>query len=40
MSKIYASLIKKGLKTIGDVPDLLRNEVTELLCEMGIEVEA
>ena len=40
MAKIYAGLIKKGLKTIRDVPDLLRNEVAELLCGMGIEVEA
>ena len=31
MAKIYASLIKKGLKTIDDVPDNLRAEVEALL---------
>lgn len=31
MSKIYADLIKKGLKTIDDVPARLRAEVEILL---------
>ena len=31
MAKIYASLIKKGLKTIDDVPENLRAEVKALL---------
>ena len=31
MSKIYASLIKKGLKTLDDVPENLRAEVEALL---------
>ena len=31
MAKIYASLIKKGLKTIDDVPETLRAEVEALL---------
>lgn len=31
MEKIYASLIKKGLKTIDDVPDHLRLAVEKLL---------
>ena len=31
MSKIYASLIRKGLKTIDDVPENLRAEVEALL---------
>ena len=31
MAKIYASLIKKGLKTLDDVPDNLRAEVELLL---------
>lgn len=31
MAKIYANLIKKGLKTIGDVPEKLREEVKKLL---------
>lgn len=31
MAKIYAELIKKGLKTINDVPAALRAEVAALL---------
>lgn len=31
MAKIYASLIIKGLKTIDDVPNQLREEVKKLL---------
>ena len=31
MAKIYASLILKGLKTIDDVPENLREEVLRLL---------
>ena len=31
MAQIYASLIKKGLKTIDDVPEKLRAEVETLL---------
>lgn len=31
MAKIYASLILKGLKTIDDVPQRLRDEVERLL---------
>lgn len=33
MAKVYASLIKKGLKTINDVPEHLRQEVLALLGE-------
>lgn len=33
MAKIYASLVKKGLKTIDDVPAQLREEVKKLLEE-------
>lgn len=33
MAKIYANLIKKGLKTIEDVPERLRAEVEALLAE-------
>lgn len=33
MAKVYADLIKKGLKTIDDVPEQLREEVRELLGE-------
>mgnify|MGYP001035594609 FL=1 len=33
MAKVYAALIKKGLKTIDDVPENLRDEVRALLVE-------
>lgn len=33
MAKIYANLIKKGLKTIDDVPENLREAVEALLTE-------
>lgn len=33
MAKIYASLIKKGVKTIDDVPASLRAEVEKILAE-------
>lgn len=33
MARIYASLIKKGLKTINDVPEALRDEVQRILDE-------
>jgi len=31
MAKVYAELIKKGLKTIDDVPESLREEVLRIL---------
>ena len=31
MAKIYAELIRKGLKTLEDVPEKLRKEVEKLL---------
>ena len=31
MAKIYYSLIKKGLKTIEDVPEILKKEVQNLI---------
>lgn len=31
MAKVYADLIKKGLKTIDDVPSKLKAEVEKLL---------
>lgn len=33
MAKIYAELIRKGLKTIDDVPERLRVEVQRILDE-------
>ena len=31
MAKIYAELIRKGLKTIDDVPEKIRTQVQEIL---------
>lgn len=31
MAKVYANLIRKGLKTIDDVPDKLKAEVQAIL---------
>ncbi len=31
MAKVYADLIKKGLKTMEDVPDKLKDEVQAIL---------
>lgn len=31
MAKVYADLIRKGLKTINDVPEKIREEVLALL---------
>ena len=33
MEKIYANLIRKGLKTIDDVPERLKAEVEAILAE-------
>lgn len=33
MAKIYAALIRKGIKTIDDVPERLREKVKKLLEE-------
>lgn len=33
MAKVYADLIKKGLKTINDVPKKLKKEVQQILKE-------
>ena len=35
MAKVYADLIKKGLKTIDDVPERLKAAVMELLNAQG-----
>ena len=37
MAKIYADLIRKGLKTIDDVPARIRAEVEALLAETDNE---
>lgn len=33
MAKIYADLIRKGLKTLDQVPEKLRDEVARILAE-------
>ena len=33
MAKVYADLIRKGIKTINDVPEKLRAEVEAILAE-------
>lgn len=38
MAKIYANLIRKGKKTLADVPEVLREEVREILVSWGMEV--
>ena len=35
MATIYANLIEKGLKTIADVPERLREDVRRILAERG-----
>ena len=35
MAKIYARLIVKGVKTLGDVPETIREEVKAVLDEWG-----
>ena len=37
MATIYANLIEKRLKTIGDVPERLREDVRRILAERGGE---
>ena len=35
MAKVYASLIRKGLKTLDQVPAKLKEEVEQILYESG-----
>ncbi len=35
MAKVYANLVRKGLKKIGDVPEELRARVEELIGKEG-----
>ncbi|MFR7743869.1 MAG: CD1375 family protein [Acutalibacteraceae bacterium] len=37
MAKVYAELIRKGLKTLDDVPERLREEVRRILEEDEVE---
>lgn len=36
MAKVYAELIRKGLKTIDDVPEKLKEEVIAILEEVKV----
>lgn len=38
MDKVYADLIKKGLKTLEQVPAKIRAKVQELLAESGYTI--
>ena len=38
MIEVYVTLIIKGVKTIKDVPALLRPQVEERLKQLGIEI--
>ena len=39
MAKIYADLIRKGLKTIDDVPDKLKEQVKQIIGEISLVTE-
>lgn len=39
MAKVYAALIRKGLKTLDDVPANLRDAVAKLLEEILADLE-
>ena len=34
MARVYADLIRKGKKTLGDVPETLKEEVQQIMAEM------
>lgn len=38
MAKIYAGLIRKGLKSIDDVPDSIRPQVEEILEDLEVTI--
>ena len=40
MAKIYADLIRKGRKTLDQVPATIRKEVEEILEALEVQVEA
>lgn len=35
MAKVYADLIRKGVKTINDVPSALKKQVKQILKDLG-----
>ena len=40
MAVVYATLIVKGKKTLGQVPAMLRDQVKEILADLEVPVEA
>lgn len=40
MAIVYATLIVKGKKTLNQVPAMLRDQVTEILADLEVTVEA
>nr|DAX15471.1 MAG TPA: hypothetical protein [Herelleviridae sp.] len=38
MAKVYADLIRKGLKTIDDVPERIREQVKQILIDPVMDV--
>lgn len=39
MAEVYANLIRRGRKTIEQVPTLIRKQVEEILKDLEVEVE-
>ena len=37
MAKIYVALIRKGLKTIDDIPAVIKPKVREMLVDLELE---
>jgi len=37
MAKVYADLIRKGLKTIDEVPDRIKDQVRQVLIDIDCE---
>ena len=40
MAKVYADLIRKGLKIFAQVPDRIKNQVRQVLADQGLEALA
>lgn len=36
MAKVYVDLIRKGIRTINDVPENLKEQVKQILKELGL----
>lgn len=39
MAEVYANLIRRGRKTLDQVPALIRKQVEEILKDLEVEVE-